>query len=109
MPVTWIAVHKQKPAGMISLKMNDHPDIKDLNPWLGSLFVHPFHRKKGIASALINVVEREAKTKYQYKELYLFTTDTMSLYEKHGWVRMRTVRDPTGYAPEGDTLMKKEL
>jgi len=54
------------------------------NPWLASVFVPSEHRKKGIASALVRVVEDTAR-RLGYSRLYLFTTSATALYAGLGW------------------------
>lgn len=54
------------------------------NPWLASVFVPAEHRGKGIASALVPVVERKAQ-RLGYTRLYLFTTSAADLYARLGW------------------------
>ena len=53
------------------------------NPWLASVYVPPEHRGKGIASALVGVVE-DAARRLGYARLYLFTTSATALYAAPG-------------------------
>jgi GNAT superfamily N-acetyltransferase len=55
-PMTWIAIEDDIPAGMVSLKENDLWSKKNLNPWLASLFVLPEYRNRGIGYLLIKQV-----------------------------------------------------
>jgi GNAT superfamily N-acetyltransferase len=109
LPISWIAFCDRRPAGAIRLKKDDHPDRTDLNPWLGSLFVHPLFRKRGIAKALCLHLEDKAKNKYGFKKLYLFTPDAETLYEKIGWRRIGKIKDPMGLHKEEEVLMEKTL
>jgi N-acetylglutamate synthase-like GNAT family acetyltransferase len=109
LPQTWLAVADDKAAGMISLKINDHPDFPELSPWLASLFVHPYHRGQGIAEQLIKRCETEAKQIYGFTKMYLFTPNSAALYARLGWQKVRMIRDPMGIKAEGDVLMMKEL
>ena len=57
---------------------------KHLSPWLSSVFVHPEHRGKGIASALsMRVCEETARLGFE--KLYLFTPRNETLYARLGW------------------------
>lgn len=103
----WLAITQNKPAGMISLKENDHPDRKDLKPWLASVFVHPAFRNKGYASALINRAHDEAQ-KLGFQKMYLFTPNAEGLYQKHGWYTIGSVPDTRGIM-ESEPLMEKVL
>ncbi len=109
LPLTWVIIVNDRPAGMISLKDNDHPDHNDLSPWLASLYIHPEYRGKGLAVKLIAHVENFAKTELKIPRLYLFTHTADALYKKQGWIEVKNIRDPSGIRPEGDTLFKKEL
>lgn len=104
MPLTLIATQDGKPVGMITLGEHDFEGRPDLSPWLKSLYVHPFHRNKGIASLLIEGLEHEA-LRLGCKSLYLTTEDAKYLYEKSGWKEIDRVRTPYGEA----ALMKKVL
>jgi GNAT superfamily N-acetyltransferase len=89
MPMTWIAIEDDIPAGMVSLKENDLWSRKNLNPWLASLFVLPEYRNRGIGYLLIKQVIEKTKM-LQYPSLYLFTnSDNIQLekyYTKIGWL-----------------------
>lgn len=109
LPTTWIAMRLGKPAGMISLKEEDHPDLPDIRSWLASLFVHPEHRGQGISHLLIQRLEKEAKETFGIETLSLFTSGASDLYVTHGYEAVKQVRDPSGLHPHGDLLMKKDL
>lgn len=109
LPVSWVAFCEGKPAGSIRLKLNDHPDITDLNPWLASVFVHPLFRGHGLAKALCLHLEDRTRNEYGFEKLYLFTTTAEKLYSSIGWKRTGTVRDPVWSRPEGAALMEKSL
>ncbi len=74
------------------------------NPWLASVFVPPEHRGKGIASALVGVVE-DAARRFGYARLYLFTTSATALYAGLGWSALEQ-RD---YRGEHIQVMDKAL
>ncbi|WP_234819722.1 GNAT family N-acetyltransferase [Sinorhizobium americanum] len=103
-PLTLIAIEADKPAGMVSLWESDFRGRLDLTPWLKSLYVHPFHRNKGIALLLIKRLEQEA-WRLGHRSLYLTTEDAKALYAKAGWQEIESVRTPYGEA----ALMTKAL
>jgi len=109
LPATWIAAANGRPAGMASLKSQDHEDITDLTPWFASLYVHPHYRGAGIGGALLDHVESEAKNRFGFDQIYLFTSKAADFYESRGWSVLRAVRDPMGIMEDGDVLMYKEL
>lgn len=102
-PLSLIAVHDFKPAGMVSLWKSDH-GISDIGPWLASLYVHPFHRGKDISMALIDRLIDEAM-RLGHKELFLATEDAEPLYRKFDFEAVRTFASPYGEA----VLMRKSL
>ncbi|AJD43658.1 GNAT family N-acetyltransferase [Rhizobium sp. SEMIA 4085] len=104
LPLTLVAVEDGRPAGMISLNESDFKGRPDLSPWLKSLYVHPFHRNKGIASLLIKRLEHEA-LRLGCERLYLTTEDAKGLYMKNDWLDIDRVRTPYGDA----ALMTKIL
>ncbi|WP_244666026.1 MULTISPECIES: GNAT family N-acetyltransferase [Rhizobium] len=103
-PLTLIAIENALPVGMVTLADRDFDGKSHLSPWLKSLFVHPFHRKKGIATLLIERLEHEA-SRLGYKSLFLITEDARVLYEKSGWQAIDCVQTPYGAA----ALMEKTL
>ncbi|WP_208245881.1 GNAT family N-acetyltransferase (plasmid) [Rhizobium sp. T1473] len=104
MPLTLIATQDSIPVGMITLGERDFEGRPDLSPWLKSLYVHPFHRNKRIASLLIERLVHEA-SRLGCDTLYLTTEDAKYLYEKSGWQEIDRIRTPYGEA----ALMKKVL
>ncbi|WP_261338375.1 GNAT family N-acetyltransferase [Rhizobium leguminosarum] len=104
MPLTLVAIENALPVGMVTLAARDFDGKPHLSPWLKSLFVHPFHRKKGIATLLIERLEHEA-LRLGLKSLYLITEDARLLYEKSGWRAIDHVQTSYGEA----ALMKKAL
>jgi GNAT superfamily N-acetyltransferase len=94
-PITWIAIEDDIPAGMVSLKENDLWSRKDLNPWLASLFVLPEYRNRGIGNLLIRQVIEKTKM-LKYPSLYLFTnSDKIPLenyYKKRDWTFLENAK-----------------
>lgn len=109
LPLTWVAISNDRPAGMISLKDKDHPDYTDLPLWLGSLFVHPEYRGQGMAHAMIETLEAETLKIYGAGTLHLFTANAAKLYETHGFRHVAKIRSFNGLHPDGNFLMKKDL
>jgi predicted N-acetyltransferase YhbS len=109
LPATWVALNDGKAVGSVRLRYNDHADRPDLNPWLGSLYVHPLYRKQGVGQALCRTVTGEALNGYGFKTLYLYTPDADEFYERMGWRTIGKVRDPRGFHAEGESLMQINL
>ncbi len=109
LPQTWVAVEDSKCIGMVSLKEKELEQYSQFGPWVGSLFVHPDHRKSGLGAHLMNVVEQKAMDA-GYDELYLFSSDAERYYLDHhnGWEVLKRFSDPI--KPQKQIpLMKKNL
>ena len=72
--------------GTAALKEHEMREVfPDYQYWMGSIFVTPRYRSKGIASLLSNQIV-EMAIEHQLPQLYLQTTDiTGGLYAKLGW------------------------
>lgn len=75
MPLTLIAIENASSVGMVTSADRDFDGKPHLSPWLKSLFVHPFYRKKRIATLLIERLEHEAlcigcKSLYLMREFF---------------------------------------
>ncbi|MCA9804640.1 MAG: GNAT family N-acetyltransferase [Cyanobacteria bacterium HKST-UBA02] len=78
----------ERPTGMASLRPNDGIRA-DLTPWLGSVFVEPGSRRRGIATDLVLAIHEQAR-RLGYPAIYLLTyEDTLpDWYARLGWVTM---------------------
>ncbi len=105
LPQTWIGFSNDKIVGMISLKADDHPERKDLSPWIASFFIHPEFRGKGHAYIFMKHAEKQA-AKLGHKTLYLYTPSAEDLYKKIGWTTFEKRPDPTGIHPHVYVMSK---
>ncbi|MCE9596411.1 MAG: GNAT family N-acetyltransferase [Spirochaetia bacterium] len=78
--------------GSASLKQYDMETVRDLSPWLSSVYVKPEFRNQGIARALIEQIVTRAND-LGFKPLYLCTVDAENYYERLGWTRKRIARE----------------
>ncbi len=103
LPITFIALRDSKPAGTVSLWKTD-ASRPELTPWLSALYVHPFHRNKGIS---LNLIERLIAEAYrlEIEELFLVTEEAKDLYERFNWIEIEKITTPYGEA----SLMRKQL
>lgn len=104
LPLTLVAQANHIPYGMASLWAQDPPSRPDLTPWLASVYVHPFHRGRGIAQALVKGIETQAR-RLGFSALYLVTEEARRLYEKAGWRMIEPMQSVHGPCH----LMVKEL
>lgn len=84
-PLTILALDDGRAIGMASLRPND--GIRpDLTPWLGSVFVDPLLRSRGLGQLLVDEICKIAK-ELGYPRVYLLTyEDTLpSWYSRFGW------------------------
>jgi GNAT superfamily N-acetyltransferase len=85
MPLTFVAVHNDKPIAMASLREND--GIRpDLIPWLGGLVVDPDYRGCGVGNKLIEAVKNQARI-FGHDKLFLLAFDKTipGWYARLGW------------------------
>jgi len=94
LPVTILAVEKDKCIGTISLVKNDLKE-RTYGPWLASLYIDEDHRGRGIGTKLIQEIERSAK-KLGYEEMYLRTEHAVEYYIKLGWEKVESLNDEFG-------------
>jgi GNAT superfamily N-acetyltransferase len=83
-PTTFVALSKGIIIGSASLVAHDMDTRMDLSPWLAHVFVTPVFRSRGIGSALVHRVIKEAEQLY-VNTLYLFTPDREGFYVRLGW------------------------
>lgn len=94
-PQTFIAFYKTRPAGVVSLWMNDLKTRQDLYPWLATLYVKPEYRCLKIGQALQKHCISRAALTTEYPYLYLITEHD-GYYEKTGWEFIEKVPTGTG-------------
>jgi GNAT superfamily N-acetyltransferase len=84
LPMAWIAHQDECALGTAALRAHELDGYDHCKPWLGGLFVRSQFRRLGIATALCNSVEHQAK-EMGYQTLYLFTLDRHLWFGKQGW------------------------
>ncbi len=99
-PLSFAALHRGIPAGMVSLKTNDLWSRKDLNPWLASLYVHPKFRRMGIGTRLVETAELYAGES-GHTRIFLFVSGPDSamlsnFYSSLGWSTLERCLDNDG-------------
>jgi len=83
-PMTFVALNEGILMGRSSLVAYDMDIRIDLSPWLSSLYVSPIFRGRGVGSALVHRVIKEAETLGE-EMLYVFTPDREGFYRRLGW------------------------
>ena len=94
---TFVARRGGKPAGMASFRTSDFKGRPDLTPWLATVYVHPDHRRLGLAHALVRRVETQARA-LGHERLYLISEHAETLYMDLGWKTFDHVTSPYGPA-----------
>ena len=101
-PIAWVAHDDNIALGTSALRVHDHPDRKDLSPWLGGMYVEPHARRRGIGAALVRVVEQKA-VELNVPRLHLFTHGQERFYTGLGWNYL----EPTTWRGLNCTIMWK--
>jgi predicted N-acetyltransferase YhbS len=93
-PATFVALDESGSAIGTAALIFDDLEGDPRNPWLANVYVPPEHRGKGIAKALVRVVE-DAARRFGYRQFFLFTTKSSGLYASLGWrpLEQRVYRD----------------
>jgi GNAT superfamily N-acetyltransferase len=84
LPMAWVAHDRGVVLGTAALRITDLPGHDHLTPWLSGVFVLPGYQRRGVGTALCRHVESCA-LQMGYTQLYLFTLDQQSLYQRLGW------------------------
>ncbi|WP_061796194.1 GNAT family N-acetyltransferase [Serratia ficaria] len=93
--LTLMAVDGERPLGMASLWPSDDRQRMDLSPWLAGVFVHPHHRRRGIAQQLEAEIVRQARRRHP-PLLHLITDKSEALYAAWGWRPIERRRQDDG-------------
>ncbi|MDJ0895733.1 MAG: GNAT family N-acetyltransferase [Alphaproteobacteria bacterium] len=104
LPLGWVAHRAGVPGGMAGLVDCDLESHAHLHPWLAVVFVHPSHRRQGLARCLVRRVEAEARA-LGFVHLHLFTYSSVPLYASLGWRILEAIDDAEGRK----TIMVQEL
>ena len=90
-PLHILAVEDKKVLGVAQFKLYEMDIYPDKESWLGSLFVSPASRRRGVGSALANKISTTAEG-FGVKELYL-QTEVLNggLYRHIGWHPIETI------------------
>jgi GNAT superfamily N-acetyltransferase len=83
-PITFVATDAGEPLGSVTLVTHNMETHKQWTPWLAALYVHPAHRDRGVASALVRHAMQAAQV-MGIPRLYLYTNTARGLYEWLGW------------------------
>jgi GNAT superfamily N-acetyltransferase len=84
LPTTLIALDGEQLLGSVSLLDSDPPAPDRYAPWLGSLYVRPEARRRGVGAALVAAAVAEA-ARLGIATLHLWTPDRAALYARLGW------------------------
>jgi N-acetylglutamate synthase-like GNAT family acetyltransferase len=90
-PLMLVAYSDSHPVGCVSLKETGMTIRPDYTPWLGSMYVNPKERRKGIGSQLMQRAIAESK-KLLVPTLYLWTALAEGFYLKYGFNTIESTR-----------------
>lgn len=84
LPQTWVYFVERQPVASVSLVLHEM-DVRPQYPhWLGSLYVLPAWRGRGLGSWLVQAAERLAG-EFGLPRLYLYTHDQAAFFARLGW------------------------
>ena len=69
---------------MCLLVPNEIEPCHPVTPWLAGLYVSAKFRGRGLAKALVDALEQEAR-RFGNARIYLYTDDAENFYYKLGW------------------------
>ena len=104
LPISLLAMDKEKVIGMIALNTSDFKARPNLRPWLSGLYVDKSQRNNGVGTKLVHEIEKLAAGLGTSK-LYLVTDVTEKFYSKLGWC----VQERIVWQGISVVVMEKEL
>jgi predicted N-acetyltransferase YhbS len=104
LPIALVALDNGHPVGTVSLKVREIESRPQYENWLGTLYVPPDCRRRGIGSLLVHVAE-ETAWGLGIGCLYLYTRHptTEAIYARLGWERIQVL----DYAGRPAIIMRK--
>ena len=103
-PSMFCLTDNQQTIGTAAIVACDMDGKEHLTPWVASVYVEQSQRGKGLGKVIMTQLMVETQ-KMNIKEIYLYTPDAVSFYEKLGW----KVMEHCNYCGEDVTIMKFNL
>jgi len=90
---TYVAVNAHgEIMGMATLVDDDElPNAPEPGPWLAAVLTLPTHRGRGVATAVVQRIVRQAH-ELGIPALYLYTSDQQQWYANKGWIPLRETK-----------------
>ncbi|WP_461534969.1 GNAT family N-acetyltransferase [Spongorhabdus nitratireducens] len=91
-PVCYVAVCGEQPAGFITVKIRDMPDrFPDAEHWIGSLLIAPKYRRQGVGSLLMAHLIKQLPA-LGVGDLYLWTATAELFYAGYDFIALDRFR-----------------
>lgn len=95
LPQTFVAAREDKPVGMLSLVVEDHPDFTHIGPWMASGYIVPSARLTRATPFLYKAVFEFVRDVVKIDNLFVYTRLPAM---RRGWKKFQETYDP--FEPE---------
>jgi predicted N-acetyltransferase YhbS len=89
-PLCLVAFANSEPIATATLKIREMEIYPQFEHWLGNVYVVPEYRNQGVGSQITKSTVERAKL-LGVKNLYLYTQDQESFYQRLGWTTIEQV------------------
>lgn len=96
LPLLLVVLEGEVPVAAAQLKFHERTERPERLHWLGGVYVHPDHRGRGLAEAVIAELLARGRT-LGVRDIYLQTeADDGGLYRRLGWAPLESLRHAAG-------------
>lgn len=104
LPITFVGFEDEQPVATATLKLREMTTHERLEHWLGTVYVVPSRRGRGLGTEIVSAAVGHARS-LGIRTLHLFTIDQESLYLRLGWQPL----ERTDYRGDRVVIMSRNL